>query len=94
MNDLSHQFPRPLSITLCLKPEEVDDINKQLRADNFDSRLSIVQYVATNPNIYPINKLRNLAIQNVRTDHFWLTDLDMWPSRSCWLASLLSRRSL
>ena len=24
--------------------------------------------------------LRNLAIRNVRTSHFWLTDMDMWPS--------------
>ena len=77
---MQDQVHRPLSITLCLKPEEVTEINKRLEADHFDSRLSIVQYVATNPNIYPINKLRNIAIRNVRTDHFWLTDLDMWPS--------------
>ena len=31
--------------------------------------------------MYPINTLRNLAIENVRTTHFWLTDMDMWPSR-------------
>lgn len=70
----------PFSITLCMKKEEVAEVNLQLKANQFDSRLSIVQYIADGNETYPINKLRNLAIQNVKTDHFWLTDLDMWPS--------------
>ena len=85
---LLKRWTGPLSIALCLKPEEVEEINGRLKADHFDSRLSIVQYVATNPSVYPINKLRNLAISNVRTNHFWLTDLDMWPSDGLYKAIL------
>lgn len=29
--------------------------------------------------IYPINRLRNLAIQNILTTHFLVLDMDMWP---------------
>ena len=29
--------------------------------------------------IYPINRLRNLAIQSIETTHFLVIDMDMWP---------------
>ena len=31
--------------------------------------------------IYPLNRLRNLAIANVLTSHFVVFDMDMWPAR-------------
>ena len=31
---------------------------------------------------YPINKLRNVAIRAVRTSHFLVLDVDLWPSAS------------
>ena len=30
---------------------------------------------------YPINSLRNLAIERVQTSHVYVADLDAWPSR-------------
>lgn len=30
---------------------------------------------------YPINRLRNIAIRGVRTTHFIVFDMDMWPAR-------------
>ena len=29
--------------------------------------------------IYPINRLRNIAINNIETTHFLVIDMDMWP---------------
>lgn len=29
---------------------------------------------------YPLNRLRNIAIQNIRTTHFIVFDMDMWPA--------------
>ena len=46
-----------------------------------DARIHIVLYNASDNSVYPINALRNLAIENVKTTHFWLADMDMWPSR-------------
>lgn len=37
--------------------------------------------VPASPNLYPVNALRNLASLEVRTTHFLLTDIDLWPSR-------------
>lgn len=41
--------------------------------------------------IYPINRLRNIAIQNSLTSHFVVFDMDMWPARSVSLPSLITR---
>ena len=32
------------------------------------------------PESYPVNKLRNMAISHVKTSHYFLIDIDMWPS--------------
>ena len=37
---------------------------------------------------YPINRLRNVAIRAVRTSHFLMLDVDMWPSAS--LATIIA----
>lgn len=31
---------------------------------------------------FPVNLLRNIAIKNVRTTHFLVTDMDLWPIRT------------
>lgn len=82
----------PFSITIFLKKGDVKEFNTRIEVDNFPSRLSIQQYISDQPDIYPINKLRNMAITNVRTDHLWLTDLDMWPSRRNCLLEIVNRR--
>lgn len=53
------------------------DIKRQLQ---LEERVSIVLYLQKNASIYPINALRNLAIRNVKTTHFFMSDMDMWPS--------------
>ena len=32
--------------------------------------------------VYPLNRLRNIAIENIVTSHFVVFDMDMWPARS------------
>ena len=31
-------------------------------------------------DVYPLNRLRNIAIQNSLTSHFVVFDMDMWPA--------------
>ena len=33
-------------------------------------------------NVYPLNRLRNIAIENIKTTHFVVFDMDMWPASS------------
>ena len=47
-----------------------------------EERVSIALYLQTDSSLYPINALRNIAIQNVHTSHFFMSDMDMWPSFS------------
>lgn len=80
----SHHYsltPSPFSIAVCLKPTEERMYRQLLRKSSFPARLGVIPFTAANRSIYPINYLRNLAIDHVLTSHFWLTDMDMWPSR-------------
>ena len=35
---------------------------------------------------FPINHLRNIAVDHVKTSHFYLSDMDIWPSRTSTLS--------
>ena len=52
-----------------------------LKSLDIPKRLNIIAYFSDSAEPYPINKLRNIAIDQVQTTHFWLADMDMWPSR-------------
>jgi hypothetical protein len=41
--------------------------------------------------IYPINRLRNIAIQNIRTTHFLVVDMDMWPASISFIVIINNR---
>lgn len=71
---------RDLSIAVFVTAKEETTLRRIIENGNYESRLRITPLMAQNNKEYPINKLRNLAIRNVRTSHFWLTDMDMWPS--------------
>jgi hypothetical protein len=42
----------------------------------------ITEVPSGNSTEYPINFLRNIAIKRVNTSHFFLADIDLWPSAS------------
>ena len=73
--------PRQLSIAVCVLDKENSMYSWYMRNNAFESRLHVTEYHAKTNAQYPINKLRNLAIESVQTTHLWLTDMDMWPSR-------------
>lgn len=43
------------------------------------SRLKVLRYV-TESSENPFNRLRNIAIRHTTTSHYWVMDMDMWPS--------------
>lgn len=49
------------------------------------ARFRVILYIADPeidpPGVFPVNKLRNIAIRNVVTSHFLVLDMDMWPAR-------------
>ena len=47
------------------------------------SRLKVLRYV-TESSENPFNRLRNIAIRHTTTSHYWVMDMDMWPSQDAY----------
>ena len=43
------------------------------------SSLKVFRYVTISSE-NPFNRLRNIAIRHTTTSHYWVMDMDMWPS--------------
>ena len=71
---------RPMSIVYFIPPENLTEF-EHLRATTPLRENMVISYILQeNPDIFPINLLRNKAIEQVKTTHFWLSDMDVWPS--------------
>lgn len=70
-----------------LLKDTAEKAQKEIQALNLPDRMQIHFYIADSVSPYPINTLRNIAIDHVQTSHFWLTDMDMWPVRMSSLPS-------
>ena len=68
-----------MSIMFYLQADEVDEFNTKRRESNLREDIQLDYILCTNSSIYPINKLRNLAIQRVNTSHIYVSDMDNWP---------------
>ena len=78
-----------ICITLYVKKNDLPDAVRTIHHFQLPDRVRVVLYVPLAsrdiPGVYPVNKLRNIAIVNVVTTHFLVLDMDMWPSRTCLL---------
>ncbi|KAK8818484.1 hypothetical protein WA577_003787 [Blastocystis sp. JDR] len=68
-----------ISVALHLDDENSQSIRLFMNQHTLPQRFRI-SYVKDNSGHYPINRLRNVAINNTLTSHFWLTDIDIWPA--------------
>ena len=66
---------RPFSISLALLSNETSLLDHL----NDYPKVTFHPFVI-NETVYPINTLRNIAIRGVQTSHFFLSDMDFWPS--------------
>lgn len=67
------------------KIDEEGAISGFIRTHYLPERLTLLVYLvdATHSQFssFPVNMLRNLAIRNVKTSHYMIMDMDMWPTR-------------
>lgn len=74
-----------MCIVVWVHDYERDEILARLPALQNPINLTMILYEPTDDDLdyydFPINKLRNLCIRNIRTSHFLTLDLDMWPTR-------------
>lgn len=70
---------REISIAIRVDDSSGAALREFVKQQTFPNRVHL-SYLKDNSNHYPINRLRNLAINNTFTSHFFMTDIDVWPA--------------
>lgn len=71
---------RPLSVSVCIRSkDEINQLRSFLQEARFPPRFVVIPYLEKSDH-YPINKLRNIAIERVTTSHYLMTDIDLFPA--------------
>ena len=71
----------PFNLAVLLKSKE-DYLNIILK-NRLPSSLKVFRYVTISSE-NPFNRLRNIAIRHTTTSHYWVMDMDMWPSQDAY----------
>lgn len=69
-----------MSIVYFFPAENLTDYEELRATSDLRENMIISYMLEENPDIFPINTLRNKAIDQVQTTHFWLSDMDVWPT--------------
>ena len=79
-------IPRPLVAAIHVKEPDLPALLRSMPSCRLPPNYRVVLHVVKRRerffSDFPVNLLRNIAIKNVRTTHFLVTDMDLWPSRS------------
>lgn len=77
------RWPGPISIACAIYPSETETFDSLIHSLSFPPRILIHPlYLKSANDSFPINRLRNFAMSKSISSHFWMTDIDMWPSNS------------
>ena len=70
-----------IACVYCLKSEE-EALVEFIQSKHYPSRFHIILYIVEdtewNASTYPMNAMRNVAIEKVKTTHFLVLDMDEW----------------
>ena len=77
---------RNYNIAVFTHKREIPSTVQLIKSMKLPDRVRIILYISRRSRdpkgVYPVNKLRNIAIVNVVTTHFLVMDMDMWPARN------------
>ena len=69
-----------LVLVLFCKNDEQESTLGYMGERVLPDRLTLILYIVSKfAKVFPINLLRNIGIKNVRTTHYVVMDMDMWP---------------
>ena len=71
----------PMSIIYYIPEEDVSDLKARMKSTKLRDNIHIQYVIRENASMYPVNALRNKAIDAVQTSYFYISDMDVWPSR-------------
>lgn len=60
--------------------KEEKELDGFIKRNNLPKSMTVTKYLSFHSDDYPYNKLRNIAREKITTSHFWVMDMDMWPS--------------
>ena len=87
LSECSSRWQAPISAAVLLPPGAT--LASALDGREFEPHVTLLPLASTDANAsYPINRLRNLAIRSVRTTHFIVLDVDLWPSHDLHAAAM------
>ena len=69
-----------MSVVISTTNDEETSLKKMIASSFFPSRVEIIPHIISGDG-FPINTLRNIAINNVHTTHFLVADIDILPAR-------------
>ena len=75
--------------------DDEKELMQYLGENRLGNKIIFTLYKTQNITEYPYNKLRNLSIKKVKTSHYWVMDMDIWPATNLYNTLLnLDRRYL
>ena len=60
--------------------DDEKELTQYLSENHLGTKIIFTLYKTQNTTEYPYNKLRNLSIKKVKTSHYWVMDMDIWPA--------------
>ncbi|KAK8791148.1 hypothetical protein WA158_005779 [Blastocystis sp. Blastoise] len=90
---VEERWPGKINIAICSSFNDSTIAANSLSLTH-SNRIHISMYITEDPDRYPINILRNIAIQSVRTTYFLMIDIDVIPSVYLYEHSLLYLSSI
>eukprot|EP00752_Nemacystus_decipiens_P005367 g4868.t1 len=81
---LCKRWPGPISIAIL--EEDREALPLELCSRMLISATAAQTPEELDPTWYPVNRLRNVAVRAVRTSHFLMTDIDIWPDANAYQA--------
>ena len=77
---------RPIVLVIYATSSQETYLVRYISSHYIPKRVTILFYLVSryqkSSSVFPINRLRNLAIRNIRTTHFLILDMDLRLSRS------------
>ena len=74
---------RSVQLGCAFEVKEEDYLNNFFLKNPRPSSLKVFRYVTISSE-NPFNRLRNIAIRHTTTSHYWVMDMDMWPSQDAY----------
>jgi hypothetical protein len=80
LDALCRLWEGPISVAIYAARSELADARAWMARSRCASKTRVAYVAGEDRRMYPFNALRNVARRVITTSHFFVTDIDLWPS--------------